>query len=148
MASITNAKLTLTHDHKRKTVTAVVTCEVNFSVLELCIMKNCPSARLFRLKCELRGSDVRGFGAWSPTSPDFPAQVGALWTYTKVYFYPDASPIAVERPTFDSGVLGEGVLDEDLRGEDDVYGLLRLTNYLSGGQITKKTNTVHHSFPA
>jgi hypothetical protein len=36
MATITNAVLTLSHDHTKKTVRAVVTCNVNFTVLEQC----------------------------------------------------------------------------------------------------------------
>lgn len=36
MATITNRKLTLKHDHTKKTVLATVTCDANFTALELC----------------------------------------------------------------------------------------------------------------
>lgn len=133
MATITNAKLTLAHNHERKTVRAVVTCNVNFSALEQCQMKTCSNARMFKLKCQLWGADSGLTGA-----DDF------LFTYPNAMFFPDPSPSATESRTFDI-VLGEGVLDEDW-GEDEVYGLLKLVNLGSMVQVTKKTNTVSHSF--
>jgi hypothetical protein len=133
MATITNATLGLTHDHHKKTVRAVVKCNVNFTALEQCQMKNCPGTRQFKLKCQLWGSDSGLTGA-----DDF------LFTYSNVFFFPDPSPTATETRTFDV-LLGEGVLDEDW-GEDEIYGLLRLVNLSSLVEVKKKTNTVSHSF--
>ena len=133
MATITNRKLTLTHDHSKKTVRAVVTCDINFTALELCQMKACREARAFKLKCQLWGEDSGLTGA-----DDF------LFTYSNVFFFPDGSPNATESRTFDV-LLGEGVLDEDW-GEDEVYGLLILTNLGTLVQVKKKTNTVSHHF--
>jgi hypothetical protein len=133
MATITNAKLTLTHDHKKKLVHAVVTCNVNFTAIELCQMTTCSGTRLFKLKCQLWGADSGLTGG-----DDF------LFTYSNVYFFPDPSPAGTESRTFDV-TLGEGVLDEDW-GEDEVYGLLKLVNLYTLVQVTKKTNTVSHSF--
>ncbi|MEW6126601.1 MAG: hypothetical protein AB1757_06135 [Acidobacteriota bacterium] len=133
MATITNAKLTLTHDHNKKTVRAVVTCNVNFTALEQCQMKACPQARFFKLKCQLWGEDSGLTGA-----DDF------LFTYATVFFFPDPSPAATESRTFDV-LLGEGVLDEDW-GQDEVYGLLRLTNLGTLVEVKKKTNVVSHHF--
>ena len=133
MASITNRKLTLRHDHTKKTVQATVTCDVNFTALELCQMKTCQGTRLFKLKCQLWGADSGLTGA-----DDF------LFTYSNVFFFPDATPSATESRTFDV-LLGEGVLDEDW-GEDEVYGLLKLVNLSTLVEVKKKTNTVSHSF--
>jgi hypothetical protein len=133
MATITDRKLTLTHDHNKKTVRAVVTCKVNFTALELCQMKTCPDTRLFKLQCQLWGEDSGlNFG------DDF------LFTYSDVFFFPDPTPTTTESRTF-TVVLGEGVLDEDW-GQDEVYGLLKLTNLNTLVQVKKKTNTVSHSF--
>lgn len=133
MATITDRKLALTHDHNKKTVRAVVTCKVNFTELELCQMKVCTGARLFKLKCQLWGEDSGlTFG------DDF------LFTYSDVFFFPDPTPAATESRTF-TVLLGEGVLDEDW-GQDEVYGLLMLTNLGTLVQVKKKTNTVSHSF--
>ncbi len=133
MATITNASLSLTHDHTKKTVKSVVRCTVNFTALELCQMKSCSEAKLFKLKCQLWGEDSGLTGA-----DDF------LFTYTTVFFLPDASPTGSESRTFEV-VLGEGVLDEDW-GQDEVYGKLILTNLFTLVQVAKKTNVVHHSF--
>lgn len=133
MATITDAKLTATHDHRKKTVRAVVTCNVNFTSLELCQMKNCKEARLFKLKCQLWGADSGLFG------PD-----NVLFTYSTVHFFPDPTPAATESRTFDV-LLGEGVLDEDW-GQDEVYGLLKLVNLYTMVELRKKTNTVSHHF--
>ena len=96
-------------------------------------MKTCAGSRLFKLKCQLWGADSGLTGA-----NDF------LFTYSNVFFFPDSTPAATESRKFEV-VLGEGVLDEDW-GEDEVYGLLILVNLSSLVQITKKTNTVSHSF--
>jgi len=132
MATITNAVLTLTHDHEKQTVRAVVKCNVNFTALELCLMKTC-TGRHFKLKCQLWGADSGLTGA-----DDF------LFTYSNVFFFPDATPAATEARTFDV-LLGEGVLDEDW-GQDEVYGRLKLVNLTSLVEVRKKTNTVSHSF--
>ena len=56
MASISNAVLSLTHDHEKKTVRAVVKCDVNFTSLEQCQMKTCARTRFFKLKVSALGS--------------------------------------------------------------------------------------------
>lgn len=133
MATITEAKLGITHDHVKKVARAIVTCKVNFTALELCQMKSCKDARLFKLKCQLWGADSGLTGA-----DDF------LFTYSNVFFFPDGTPTATESVTFDVTV-GEGLLDEDW-GVDEVYGKLILVNLFSLIQVTKKTNEVSHSF--
>jgi hypothetical protein len=132
MATITNPILSLVHDHKKKLVNAVVKCNVNFTALELCQMKTC-QGRHFKVKCQLWGADSGLTGA-----DDF------LFTYSSVFYFPDPTPTAIENVTF-TVTLGEGVLDEDW-GEDEVYGLVKLTNLISLIEVRKKTNTVHHSF--
>jgi hypothetical protein len=133
MASITNATLSLTHNHQKKTVQAVAKCEVNFTALEQCQMKTCSGVRHFKLKCQLWGADSGLTGA-----DDF------LYTYTTVYYFPDPTPTATESRTFDI-VLGEGVLDEDW-GEDEVYALFKLQNLSTLVQVKKNSNTVSHRF--
>jgi hypothetical protein len=133
MATITNAQLTLAHDKRKRTVLATVKANVSFTPLEVCQMKSCPEAKLFKLKCQLWGSDSGLTGG-----DDF------LYTYTQVYYFPDASPTATESVSF-SDTLGEGLLDEDW-GEDEVYAKLRLQNLFTLVEVTKNTNTVHHSF--
>ena len=132
MATITNASLTLTHDHRKKTVNSVVKCKINFTTLELCLMKAC-AGRHFKVKCQLWGADSGLTGA-----DDF------LYTYSNVFYFPDPTPNATENVTF-SVILGEGVLDEDW-GQDEVYALISLTNLTTLVQVKKKTNTVSHSF--
>ena len=132
MASITNAQLSISHDHGKKTAQPIVRCSVNFTETELCMMKTC-SGRLFKLKCQLWGSDSGLTGADDH-----------LYTYDAVHYFPDASPSSPEARTF-TVTLGEGVLDEDW-GEDEVYGKLLLQNLFTGVQIKKNTNTVEHHF--
>ena len=133
MASIIDAKLTISHDHEKKLATPVVRCKVRFTALELCQMRQCPRERHFKLKCQLWGADSFFNGA-----DDF------LWTYQNVFYFPDGSPTAQEERTF-TVTLGEGVLDEDW-GEDDIYGKLILQNLLTGTSGSKKTNEVQHNF--
>lgn len=133
MATITNAQLKITIDANKRQATPVVTCTINFTALELCQMKTCKDVHWFKLKCQLWGADSGLTGA-----DDF------LYTYSTVFYFPDASPAASENRTFQATV-GQGVLDEDW-GEDEVYGKLILTNLSSQIQIQKKTNTVHYSF--
>jgi len=133
MATITEAKLKITHDHRKKTAQPVVTCKVNFTAMELCLMKTCPEQKMFKLKCQLWGKDSGLTGA-----DDY------LYTYSAVYYFPDPTPVLSEARTFDV-TLGEGVLDEDW-GIDEVYGKLLLTNLFTAVRITKKTNVVSHRF--
>ena len=135
MATITNRKLTLRHDHTKKTVLATVTCDVNFTALELCQMKNCTGARHFKLRCQLWGDDDSIFDRTD----------NLLFTYGNVFFFPDGTPTATESRKFEV-LLGEGVLNEDWLGQDEVYGLLRLTNLSAMSEVKKRTNTVVHSF--
>lgn len=133
MATITNAILSLAHDHRKKLVTAVVKCNVNFTALELCQMKTC-SGRYFKLKCQLWASDPFYLGGDS-----------VLYSYTDIFYFPDANPNATESRKFEV-ILGEGVLDEDWLFQDEVYGLIKLFNLTSLVEIKKKTNIVSHSF--
>lgn len=133
MATITDAKLTIAHDHRKRTARPQVTCKVNFTGTELCLMKACPEQKMFKLKCQLWGSD-----SFLTGGDDH------LFTYDTVFYLPDPSPTASETRAFDVTV-GEGVLDEDW-GEDEVYGKLLLQNLLTLVQIAKKTNTVDHHF--
>jgi hypothetical protein len=133
MATITNAVLAIEHDHRKKLARAVVKCKVNFTEAELCMMKTCAGQKLFKLKAQLWGDDSFLTGADDH-----------LWTYSDVYYFPDPTPSGSESRSFDV-TLGEGVLDEDW-GTDEVYGKLILQNLLTLAKITKKTNTVHHSF--
>lgn len=133
MATITERKLTIAHDHNKKTASVRVTCKVNFTQLELCQMKACPESRLFKLKCQLWGEDSGlTFG------DDF------LYTFSDVYYFPDGTPTASESRSF-SVVVGEGLLDEDW-GQDEVYAKLILTNLSTLVAVKKNTNTVSHSF--
>ncbi len=133
MATITDAKLSISHDHEKKLARCIVTCKVNFTPVEFCLMRACPNVRWFKLKCQLWGSDSGLTG-----SDDF------LYTYPMVRYYPDPTPSATESATFDV-TLGEGVLDEDW-GEDEVYGKLILVNLNTLVSVSKKTNTVSHHF--
>ena len=133
MASITNAVLSISHDHRKQLAVPTVKCKVKFSALELCQMKNCPEAKLFKLKCQLWGQDGFLTGA-----DDF------LFTYSNVFYFPDSSPAATEDRTF-TVTLGEGVLDEDW-GQDEIYGKLILQNLLTGNSGSRNTNVVSHSF--
>lgn len=133
MATITDAVLSITHDERKKLASVVVNCKVNFTPIELCQMKACAVGKWFKLKCQLWGSDSGIFGADDQ-----------LYTFSKLFYFPDPTPSAVETCTFND-TLGEGVLDEDW-GEDEVYAKLTLYNLITLGSISKKTNTVHHHF--
>ncbi len=131
MASITNRVLTIKHDHKRHVVHVKVTCNVNFSGLELCQIRTCPEHKMFKLKCQLWGDD--------PIWDDF------LYTFPSVLYLPSAGPVATETAQFEDTV-GEGLLDEDWIGKDEVYGKLILYNLAVNTVISKNTNVIHHSF--
>ena len=133
MGTITDAKLSITHDHEKRTARPIVTCKVNFTRLEFCLMKACPDVKWFKLKCQLWGADSGLTGA-----DDY------LYTYPSVKYFPDPTPSLTESVKFDV-TLGEGVLDEDW-GIDEVYGKLKFINLNTMVQITKKTNTVSHRF--
>lgn len=133
MATITNASLSLAHDHKRRVVEAVVKCNINFSSVELCQMKTCPG-RYFKAKCELWKDD-----------PWYAGGDASLYTFNRVYYFPDPTPSATESISFKE-TLGEGLLDEDVFGEDEIFGLIRLTNLSTLFEIKRKTNTVSHHF--
>ena len=57
MASISNAKFALSHDHGKNLVTPVVTGTVTFSKMEFCQMKTCEGRNVFKLRCQLWGED-------------------------------------------------------------------------------------------
>lgn len=134
MATITDQKLAITHDHTKKTARCFVTAKLNFDPLERFLMQQ---GLRFKLKCELWGDDSGLTG-----SDD------KLFTYTPAKYFPDRTPTPTEDVTFDV-TLGEGVLDEDgfLGGYvDEVYGKLTLNNLYTLVTVTKNTNVVAHRF--
>lgn len=142
MAKITNRKLSIKHDHEKKLAHVKVTCTVNFNSIELCQMKLCPKARLFRLKCELWSYDV--------TLPEIMFGEGnrSLYTFSNVFYFPDPTPTSSEDRTFEV-TLGEGVLDEDgWEGGyvDEILGKLYLFNLYTTKMVVGNTNIVSHSF--
>lgn len=132
MASITDAKLTITHDHGKKTARPDVKCNVNFTALELCLMETCEE-KMFKVKCQLWGADSGLAGA-----DDY------LWTYPHVHYIPHPAPTSPVSLEYDATV-GEGLLDEDW-GTDEVYGKLILYNLFTNVTFQKNTNQVSHSF--
>jgi hypothetical protein len=54
MASISNATLTISHDHTKKTARPIVKAKINFSQYEMNQMKD---GLKFKLKCQLWGAD-------------------------------------------------------------------------------------------
>lgn len=130
MAQIINRVLSIQHDHAKRLANVTVKCEVKFTELELCQMKSC-GGRWFKLKCQLWGDD--------PIVDDF------LFTMPTVYYFPDGNPTQIENRVF-TVTLGEGVLNEDWLGQDEVYAKLILQNLSSGTQIMANTNVVQHSF--
>jgi hypothetical protein len=133
MATITDAKITIKHDHTRKTAHVTASCKVHFTPIELCLMKNCPEGKLAKLKCQLWGADSGLTGA-----DDF------LYTFGNVFYFPDATPSSPESRTFEDTV-GEGLLDEDW-GKDEVYAKFTLHNLFTGTTMTRNSNVVSHSF--
>ena len=133
MATITSAKLSISHDHTDQTATPVVSVAIRFSDFEMSLMQQNPGTRLFKLRCQLWGADSGLNG------PD-----DYLWTYPKVHYFPDGNPSPSETRTF-SYTLGDGVLDED-NGVDDVYAKVVLTNLFTNQTIKKNSNEVQHSF--
>jgi hypothetical protein len=132
MNSISNAVLTIAHDHVKKLAKVKVTCRVNFGAVEYGLMKAAPG-QWFKLSCRLRGADGLIFLADDN-----------LYTITPPFFFPDASATQNETRTFEVTV-GEGVLNEDV-GTDEVYARLELVPLVFGTLVTKNTNTVSHSF--
>ena len=88
---------------------------------------------------------IAGAHPWRTLTPRTPTRC-SRWvpSTTSSSSGPDGNPTATEARTF-TVVLGEGVLDEDW-GQDEVFGKLLLTNLGSLVQVTKKTNTISHSF--
>jgi len=129
MATINNAKLTVKRDTRKKLVRVKVTAKIKFTPLEICMMKNCRKAKMFKVKAQLWGEDGFLTGA-----DDF------IYTYPTVKFLPDSTPSSTETITF-TETVGEGLLDEDF-GRDEVYGKVILYNYLASNSTSKKTNVV------
>lgn len=97
-------------------------------------MTGAPSGSFFKLKCKLRS----GVGGVFDFGED------DLFTYSNIYYFPDATSAASESRTFDVS-LGEGVLDEDI-GTDEVYAQFMLVNMSTGNGVNKNSNTVSHEF--
>lgn len=130
MATITNAKLAITHNHAAKTARVVVTAKANYTAFEVNQMKE---GLKFKLICQLWGEDSGLTGA-----DDF------LYTIPMAKYFPDATPSATENVAFEVTV-GEGLLNEDI-GTDEVYAKLKLTNLFTLITVNKNTNVVSHSF--
>jgi len=133
MAQIINRVLAIQHDQVKKLANVTVKCDVKFTELELCQMRTCRGL-WFKLQCQLWGKDG-GF-----LNPD-----DLLFVIPTVYYFPDGNPTQIENRAF-TITLGEGVLNEDVFGQDEIYAKLILTNLPAGTQISGITNTVHHSF--
>ncbi|MBK8622619.1 MAG: hypothetical protein IPN79_12905 [Saprospiraceae bacterium] len=130
MASLSNVVLTLIRDKVKKTVNVKVTGNVNFTPLEMCMMKQCKDSGLFKLRCKL----------WVEDSPLFTGADDLLFIFPNVFTYPDGSPTNPENFTFQT-VVGESLLNEDW-GQDEIYARAELTNNLSLTTVTKKSNVV------
>lgn len=128
MASIMSAVLNLTHNHTKKTVLAVATCKVQFTPYEVKEMKE---GLRFKLKCSLSGNN--------------PGPGNLLFIYPLPRFFPDQSPTPAESATYEV-TLGEGVLDEDVVGADDILATFTLTNLYTKNISSKKSNLVFHFF--
>jgi hypothetical protein len=147
MASITDAHLDLVPDDKRKIVKAIVTCKVKFGSFELCLMKNCPDSKLFKLTAELWGKQIHfvnpgGWGNWGGSG--FTTVDKQVWTYTTAFTFPDPTPTAVESRKFEES-LGYELLDLEI-GQDTTWGVLRLLNLFTMMEVLQKTNVVVQSF--
>ena len=132
MVYITDATLTISHDHTKKTARPIARAKINFSPIEFCMMKNCQETKLYRVNCQLWGSDP-----W-PNPDDY------RYTYNQVFYLPDQSPNASESVTFDNTV-GQGVLNEDW-GRDEIYAKIIAYNLFTFGRSDRNTNTVKHHF--
>ncbi len=132
MNSISNAVLTISHDHARKTAKVKVTCKVNFGSVEYTLMRNNPG-NWFKLKCILMGADSGFNGADDH-----------LYTIPQIFYFPDATGTQSEVRNFEVTV-GEGLLDEDW-GTDEIYARLELVPLVFGTIAKRNTNTVSHSF--
>ena len=133
MATITNVKLTIVEDNRRKTVDVTVKGKVNFTSIEHCLMKNCPKSKWFKLKCELWGADG------GLTFGD-----DKLYVIPHVKHYPDNNPSMSESFTF-SDTFASEILNEDW-GTDEIYAKLRLRNLYTNTEISRKSNVVTGSF--
>ena len=130
MATISNARLDIEHDHTKKLARCRVTAKVHFTPYE---RQQMPLGLRFRLDCQLWGEDL---GNW--LNPD-----DHLYNFGSKYF-PDASITPTEDVTFQTTV-GENLLDEDL-GKDEIYSLLILKNLYTNIIIKAKSNVVKHKF--
>jgi hypothetical protein len=129
MATITERKLTISHNHDTRTAKCTVTAKVNFTLFEFNQMRE---GLRFRLRCTLWGDDA--------------ANDSLQFTYPTVKMFPDGNPTRTESIKFEA-TLGEGVLNED-QGVDEIYGKLTLLNTFTNQSVNGNTNVVTHSFPA
>ena len=132
MASLSNAKLQIQVDLPQNKAKVAVSCNVNFTPLEMFLMQH---GLKFRLGCQIWGED-NGQGAW--IDPD-----DHLFNYASIFF-PDATPKSTELATFNTTVP-ISVLQED-SGTDEIYGQLILRNLQTLVDVRKKTNVVTHQF--
>jgi len=132
MATITKPSLDISLPTKEQTRKVTVTCNINFTQVELCQMKACPG-RWFKLKCQLWGDDIL-----------FNGPNDHLYTFSEARYFPDATSTGVEKVQFTANV-GEGLLDEDL-GTDEVYAKLILTNLNTLVTVVKRSKVWSQSF--
>jgi len=138
MPTLTDRKLTINHDHTKKTAKVAARCDVNFNAAEVALMSTAPSAKWFKLKCQLWGADSGITG-----SDDF------LYTISDIKYFPSGAPRALYNNVEFTVTLGEGVLNEDdITGgfTDEIYAKFLLTPLAAGGSATGKSNQVSHNF--
>ena len=130
MPSLTDRKLTITHQHPTKTAKVTARCDVNFNAAEVALMKTAPTAKWYKLKCKLKGDDP----IWDDNVYNMPT----------VHYFPNGTSNSLYNNVTFEATVGEGLLNEDI-GEDEIYAEFTLTP-LAAGNATGKSNVVSHSF--
>lgn len=119
MVGLYEPRLTMERDKAKGVVHVRVKCDIDQSPLALAMMATFPDERLVKLRCKLYGADP------------WPDQDNVLYTFTTLIYLPNGDlqrTITVEW----SDTVGEGVLDEDVVGKDEIFPRVILHNYLSG----------------
>jgi hypothetical protein len=136
--NIKEASLTITHDPEKSLAHPVVTCKVKFTDIELCMMKNCPEQRMFKLMAELWTDN----SFWPEVYQNwFFGPDKCVYNYQDMFWFPDPSPTRIESRTFDDGNIGESRLDQEW-GPDEIYGVVTLLNRFTNAMVAKKTVSV------
>ena len=125
MASISDAKLSISCNSTTGICNCVVTGKVSFLPFELSSQQQ---GLQYRLRCQLLGDD--------------PIDNDTLFLYP-LKFFPDATPSLTESFKFEAAV-GRNILNEDPEGGDEIFAELRLTNpSLSPTLVVKQTSNVN-----